>query len=99
MLSPEYLDTLPDALVELWQQVEDDILRDIARRIAKLEDVSDMVQWQAWRLQQIRAIQRDVVEIIARSSGKSKATIRTHHIRGFRACTGPRLAASVQRCI
>lgn len=35
MLTPEYLDTLPDSLVELWQQVEDDILRDIARRIGK----------------------------------------------------------------
>lgn len=36
MLAPDYLDTLPDALVELFQQVEDDILRDIARRINKM---------------------------------------------------------------
>ena len=28
MLTPDYLDTLPDAVAaELWQQVEDDILR------------------------------------------------------------------------
>ena len=40
MLTPDYLDTLPDALVGLWQQVEDDILRDVARRIGKLADGS-----------------------------------------------------------
>ena len=39
MLTPDYLDTLPDAVVELWQQVEDDILRDIARRIRKLDEL------------------------------------------------------------
>ena len=37
MLTPEYLDTLPDTLVSLWQRVEDDILRDIARRIGKMD--------------------------------------------------------------
>ena len=41
MLTPDYLDTLPDALVELWQQVEDDILRDIARRIGKADGLTD----------------------------------------------------------
>ena len=33
MLTPDYLETLPDALVELWQNIEDDILHDVARRI------------------------------------------------------------------
>ena len=40
MLTPEYLDTLPDTLVSLWQRVEDDILRDIARRIGKMDTVT-----------------------------------------------------------
>ena len=64
MLAPDYLDTLPDAVVELWQQVEDDILRDIARRIgtmAELDRLTDTAAWQAWRLEQVqgrRAVQR-----------------------------------------
>ena len=35
MLPPDYLDHAPDALVKLWQDVEDEILRDVARRIGK----------------------------------------------------------------
>ena len=35
MLPPSALDRMPDAFVALWQGVEDEILKDIARRIAK----------------------------------------------------------------
>lgn len=37
MLPPEVLDTLPDAFVALWREVEDSILRDAARRIGKMD--------------------------------------------------------------
>lgn len=79
MLTPDYLDTLPDALVALWQTVEDDILRDIARRIGKLADgdaPSATAAWQLWRYQQTRALQQDVVRLLAKYSGKSDAEIR-----------------------
>ncbi|MGN0974667.1 MAG: phage minor capsid protein [Gemmiger sp.] len=79
MLTPEYLSTLPDALVELWQQVEDDILRDIARRIGALDQLEPMTptaQWQAWRLVQSRLVQRDVTALLAKYSGKTRAEIR-----------------------
>ena len=59
MLAPDYLDTLPDALVELFQQVEDDILRDIARRINKMGGLTSTAAWQAWRLEQTRAVYSD----------------------------------------
>ena len=74
MLTPDYLDTLPDAVVELWQQVEDDILRDIARRIRKLDELdrlTDTATWQAWRLEQVQACHQDVVHLLAKYSGKS----------------------------
>lgn len=79
MLTPDYLDTLPDALVLLWQQVEDDILRDIARRIGKLADgdaPTETAAWQLWRYQQTRALHQDAVKLLARYSGKSDAEIR-----------------------
>ena len=79
MLTPDYLDTLPDALVELWQQVEDDILRDIARRIGKMPDRDTMTEtaaWQAWRLEQIQACHQDVLSLLAKYSGKSREAIR-----------------------
>lgn len=79
MLTPDYLDTLPDAVVDLWQQVEDDILRDIAWRIgtvAELDRLTDTAAWQAWRLEQVQACHQDAVRLLAQYSGKSKAAIR-----------------------
>ena len=76
MLAPDYLDTLPDAVVELWQQVEDDILRDIARRIGKAGTVTDTAAWQAWRYGQVQACHQNVVSLLAKYSGKSREAIR-----------------------
>ena len=76
MLTPEYLDSLPDALAALWQQVEDDILRDAARRIAKMDGMTDTASWQLWRLEQVRAMHRDVVGILAKYAGKTRVEVR-----------------------
>ena len=76
MLAPDYLDTLPDAVVALWQQVEDDILRDIARRIGKAGTVTETAAWQAWRYEQVQACRQDVVRLLAKYSGKSQDVIR-----------------------
>lgn len=79
MLTPDYLDTLPDAAAELWQQVEDDILQDVARRIAALDELDPLTptaQWQAWRYEQIRACRQDVLSTLARYSNRSRDVIR-----------------------
>lgn len=47
MLTPEYLAQLPDTLCRLWRQVEDDILRDIARRITAADGLTETAVWQA----------------------------------------------------
>lgn len=57
MLPPEVLDTLPDAFVALWREVEDSILRDAARRIGKMDALTETANWQLWRYQS-RAEQR-----------------------------------------
>ncbi len=76
MLPPSTLDRLPDAFVELWQGVEDEILRDIARRIAKTGTRTATANWQLWRYQQAEAVRNDVVKLLAKYSGKSESTIR-----------------------
>ena len=76
MLTPDYLDHAPDRLVLLWQQVEDDILRDVARRIRKMETLTPTANWQLWRYQQTEALRQDVVKLLARYTGKSEAEIR-----------------------
>ena len=76
MLQPDYLDHAPDELVRLWQQVEDDILRDVARRISKMDGITPTANWQLWRYQQVEAVREDVIKLLARYSGKSEREIR-----------------------
>lgn len=76
MLAPDYLDHAPDRLVLLFQQVEDDILRDVARRISKMEALTPTANWQLWRYEQTEALQQDVVKKLARYTGRSEAEIR-----------------------
>ena len=75
MLPPEVLDTLPDAFVALWREVEDSILRDAARRIGKMDALTETANWQLWRYQQTEAVRNNVVKLLARYSGKSERTI------------------------
>ena len=76
MLPPSYLDQMPDAFVQLAQQVEDEILQDVARRIGKMGTFTETANWQLWRYQQTEAVRENVVKLLAKYSGKSEATIR-----------------------
>lgn len=76
MLPPSYLDAMPDAFVQLAQQVEDEILQDVARRIGKMGTLTETAGWQLWRYQQTEAVRENVVKLLAKYSGKSEATIR-----------------------
>lgn len=76
MLPPSTLDRLPDAFVQLWQQVEEQILQDVARRIGKMDAVTATANWQLWRYQQTEAVRNNVVKLLAKYTGKSEAAIR-----------------------
>lgn len=76
MLPPSSLDAMPDAFVQLAQQVEDEILQDVARRIGKMGTLTETADWQLWRYQQTEAVRENVVKLLAKYSGKSEATIR-----------------------
>ena len=76
MLPPSYLGQMPDAFVQLWQQVEEQILQDVARRIGKMDKVTPTANWQLWRYQQTEALRNDVVKLLAKYTGKSETAIR-----------------------
>lgn len=76
MLTPDYLENVPAAMMRLWQQVEEDILQDVARRIGKMGDVTATADWQLWRREQTRLVNRQVLKILAKYSGKSEAELR-----------------------
>lgn len=76
MLSPDYLARIPDVACQLWWQVEEDILVDIARRLAKMGEITDTALWQVKRMEQIRLFRSDIVRRLKKASGQSETLIR-----------------------
>lgn len=72
MLSPEFLAALPESVVALFLQVEEDLLEDIARRIAKTDSITDTAKWQAWRYEQVKLFSSNALQTLAAATGKSK---------------------------
>ena len=64
MLSPRYLEGAADTLVEIYSQLESDILRDMARRIAKLGKVTDATDYQARILAEAGGLRQNIAKIL-----------------------------------
>ena len=68
MLSPRYLEGISDELVEIYSQLEADILQDMARRIARLGKVTEATKWQAQLLAEIGALKKRVNALLKKYS-------------------------------
>ena len=75
MLTPEYLDKLPDRVVELYSELEIRILEDMSRRIVKMEQFTDTALWQLWKLEQIGAEREFILSQLQRMTGKTQGEI------------------------
>jgi len=64
MLSPRYLEGAADTLVEIYSQLETDILRDMARRIAKLGKVTDATDYQSRILAEAGGLRQNIAKIL-----------------------------------
>jgi len=76
MLKPEYLDQLPDVLVELYAEVEADILADMARRISAFDDFIPAAEWQFRKLQEMGNVRENILKRLAKATGKTKTELR-----------------------
>lgn len=76
MLSPEYLESCADPLLKLYEDLEDQIIADIARRIAKTGTLTDTADWQFKVIREIGAVQQDIITKVSRMSGRTEAEIR-----------------------
>jgi hypothetical protein len=75
MLTPDYLDHIPDRVVELYSELEIRILEDMARRIVKMDKLTDTAQWQMWKLEQI-GMEREFIQYhLERLTGKTQGEI------------------------
>ena len=76
MLSPKYLEDLPEAILELYGQAEMDILADMARRISTYDYWIPAADWQAQKLVEAGVVKDDIIEIMSKLTGKSQAELR-----------------------
>lgn len=76
MLKPEYLMQAADPVVEIYSQVELDILADIARRIVKTGYFTDTAQWQLRKAKEFGYLQGDVNGILSKASGLSRKEVQ-----------------------
>lgn len=75
MLTPAELVSIADGVVEIYSQVEQDIVNDIARRILKEGYITETAKWQIEKAQEFGYFQGDVEKILAKATGKSRKEI------------------------
>lgn len=76
MLTPEYLASAPDRLVELYGKVEQDILANMAERIAKYDYYIPAVQHQHQKLRAMGMLESEIEGQLAAITGKSRQEIQ-----------------------
>lgn len=72
MLNPRYLAGIGEYLVDLWEEIEKDLLADIAERIAKNEGLTATGEWRYIKLQELGVHQDHIVEQLSRMLDKSE---------------------------
>lgn len=76
MLNPEQLASCADNLVRMYAQLDESIVRDVARRIAKSGKITDTGKWQVNALQDVGMLHSDIISSIAKFSSKSESSIK-----------------------
>ena len=75
MLTPEQLQNLPQELTDLYDQLSEFILRDIARRIAKGAQITDTAEYQLYRAKSLGLSTDEIAAKIAEINGSSAAEV------------------------
>ena len=75
MLTPEQLQNLPTELTDLYEQLSEFILRDIARRIAKGAEITDTAEYQLYRARSLGLSTDEIAAKIAEINGSSAAEV------------------------
>lgn len=74
-LSPQYLDSLPNTLVDMYSLVEIDILEDMARRISTYDFFIPAAMHQNQKLQELGLTQQHIIEALASMTGQTQQEI------------------------
>jgi len=72
MLTPDELKIVPDNIVKIYQDLEDDIISDIARRLQKAGEITDTADWQMYMLGHMGNDLEEIKSKIAKTNKMSK---------------------------
>lgn len=76
MLSPDYLEHVPDRLVELYAQAETDIIADMARKINAYDYFSSASQWQAVKAHEMGLTYEEILKKLSSLSGRTLSELK-----------------------
>lgn len=77
MLRPEYLEGLPDEILELFAEAEREILADMARRISTYDFWIPAADYQNEKLREAGVLQNDIIKALSHTTRKSEEELRT----------------------
>lgn len=69
------IDSLSQPIINIYSQIELDLIKDIAKRFDVNDDIGGTMEWQLKKLDELGMLNSDTVKTIARYSDKSEAEI------------------------
>ena len=76
MLEPEYFNDKADRMIEIYRELEDFIMHDIADRLLKSQSVSGTADRMMWKLQQMGESRAEIMNKLSRITGLSKKELK-----------------------
>ena len=75
MLTPQQLQNLPKPLTDIYEELSEFVLRDIARRIAGAANITDTAEYQMYRARELGLSTKEITEKIAQINGVAEEKI------------------------
>ena len=76
MLTPEYLEDLPEEILRLFYDVEQEILADMARRVSTYDYWIPAAEYQRQKLREAGLLQEDILKALSGLTGKSEKELK-----------------------
>ncbi len=83
-LTPSMLDKLPESMVKLMSELENEIISDICRRVAKADYLTSTAKWQLIKANQLTLSSWEVKKRIARILKKSEKEVKELYTKSVR---------------
>lgn len=76
MLTPEYLEDLPEEILRLFYDAEQEVLADMARRVSTYDYWIPAAEYQRQKLREAGVLQEDILKLLSGLTGKSEAELK-----------------------